>query len=256
MNNFGEPKLVQLIRDCVQPFSQPAIYIGGGIDSTIILHHLSEKTSEKIHSYTFGFPKEQNEFEDAEKIADYYDTKHKEILIPNLLDTYPQILKHFHRPRFNLWIYWLAKKASEDKRQTCYTGEGADEHFGGYWYKPKSGYIEGWMGLFQWSLPTYQTIHNMLGLCLEVPYLNLDWRETYPYFDYEQHKIYLRQAYKGILPKFVLNKKKRPANRNYHLFWKQELHNFFPHDNPHSNAEIRELWNIWVTKEWLKHHMR
>jgi len=236
----------------VEALPKPAVYIGGGIDSCIILHHLHEKTKEEIYSYTFGFEGEDNEFKVAREVADHYGTKHQEIIFKNLLAEYPEILKHFKRPRFNIWIYWLAKKAFEDKRQTVYVGEGGDEHFGGYWYKKHMSYLETWTGLYHWILPTYRKVHSIFNLRLEVPFTNLDWRETYPYYDHEQHKRYLRIAYREILPDFVVERKKRPARHDYRIFWEHELKHYFPLVNPHSDEEIRELLNILVTQMWVE----
>lgn len=249
-----QDKLVALIRDCVHPHPKPAIYIGGGIDSAIILHHLQEKANEEIYTYTFGFEGEPNEFQAARRVAEHYGTRHQEVVIGELLPTYPEILKHLSKPRFSIWVYWVAEKAHEDGREICYVGEGGDEHFGGYWYKPRQSYLESWVGLFQWGIPTYKAVHDIFGLRFEAPFLKLDWRETYPYYDYEQHKFFLRKAYKGILPDFVLDRKKNPARRNYRLFWEKELKQHFATLNPTSDEEIRELWQIWVTQEWLRLH--
>lgn len=245
-------RLVCLVRDCVEALPRPAVYIGGGIDSCVVLHHLHEKTKEEIYSYTFGFEGEDNEFKEAKQIADHYGTKHKELVFNNLFSQYPKILKHFNRPRWNIWVYWLAKKAHEDGRLSCYTGEGGDENFGGYWYKPKVNYIQNWMGLLHWGLPAYETVHKIFNLRLVSPLMNLDWHETYPYYDYEQHKRYLRQAYTGILPDYVVNRKKRPARHNYRRLWEKEIKQYFPSADPQSDEEIRELLNILVTQMWVE----
>jgi len=237
-------KLVKLIADCVQPVPNPSVYIGGGIDSAVILHHLREKSEEKIYTYTFGFKGQPNEFDLARQKADFFETKHKAVVIEKLLPKYPTILRELPFPRFTLWVYWVAEQAHKDGRQTCYVGEGADEHFGGYWYKPRKSYVENWVGLFQWGV--------IFNLKIEAPFLKLDWRETYNYYDYEQHKYYLRKAYKKILPDFILEQKKRPATIDFQLFWQNELCEYFPNVNPHSNQEIRELWQALATKMWIE----
>ena len=235
---------------------KPCVNISGGIDSTIILHHVDEKSKEPIYTYTVGFSDQETEFEYARKVADHYGTNHKEILITDMLTEYRQILKHFPQPRYNLWPYWLAKEASKDGRLNCYIGEGGDEHFGGYWYKPKKTYIEHWQGFFEYVIPTYQTVYNIFGIKLNVPLHpnNLNWTKTIPYYDYNQEKQFLREAYKGILPNFVTERRKKNGRKSYTMMWQKELKQYFPHEYPTSEDDIRKLWQIWVTREWLKTH--
>jgi asparagine synthetase B (glutamine-hydrolysing) len=248
-------KLVSLIGDCVIAKEAPCILIGGGLDSAIILHHLKTKSGEDIYSYTVGYEGQENEFEQASKVAEHYGTIHRNILIRNLLDDYPEILKSLPFPRFSLWVFWAIKQAHLDGKKTCYLGEGGDEHFGGYWYKPKKGYIENWVDLLTWGLPTYKELFNIVNMNFEAPFMKLDWRETFAFYDYEQHKYFLRKAYRDILPAFVLNRKKNPASINYNLFWKKELSWKFPVVKHPSVEEIRTLWQIWVTNEWQKLHI-
>lgn len=248
------PNLVQAIRDAVKVYPKPCVNISGGIDSTIVLHHLSEKCKEPIYTYTVGFSGQETEFIHAGKVADYYGTVHHEILIENMLERYPEILKHFSQPRFNLWVYWAAEQASKDNRQTCYIGEGGDEHFGGYWYKPHKTYVEHWSGLFTYVYPTYQTIYNIFNIHLVVPLHpnNLSWQLTYPFFDPFHEKKLLREAYKRILPDFVLERRKLNGRKDYWVMWKNELQPYFPNATPKTEDDIRELWNAWVYREWLK----
>ena len=247
--------LVKLIGDAVQVYPKPCVNISGGIDSTIILHHLNEKCKEPIYTYTVGFTQQETEFAEAQKVADHYGTKHKNVLIDNMLREYPYILKHFKRPRFNLWPYWLAWHAHSDQWKTCYIGEGGDEHFGGYWYKPHHTYVENWVNFFTYVYPTYHTIYEgIFKIRLAAPLHpdNLDWQATHSYYDPEQNKQFLREAYKGILPDFVVNRKKLNGRKDYWQMWNQELKNSFFNVTPKTEEEIRELWNLRVTQMWLQ----
>lgn len=234
-------------------YPKPCVNISGGIDSTVILHHLCEKTDRKIHTYTIGFPDCPTEFEYAERVAEHYGTVHKSIQIENMLEEYQKILPKFPRPRFNLWPYWLAREAYNDGCLNCYVGEGGDEHFGGYWYKPKRSYVENWVNFFTYVHPTYKTVYQMFGLRLIAPLHpnNLHWQLTLPFYDQEQNKRFLRESYRGILPDFVVNRKKLNGRFSYWVMWKQELQRYFPNCNPESEDDIRELLNRWVTREWL-----
>lgn len=251
-----EPPLVRLIREAVTPYPKPCVNISGGIDSTIILHHLNEKNSEPIFTYTAGFSDQETEFAYAAEVAEYYGTRHKEILIENMLEKYPEILRHFTQPRYNLWPYWLAEQASRDGRLNCYIGEGGDEHFGGYWYKPKKTYVENWQGFFEYVISTYQTIYSIFKINLQVPMHpnNMDWTKTFKYHDFNCEKQYLRKAYRGLLPSSVLERRKKNGRKGYRVMWEKELKPYFPTAHPTSDEEIRVLWQTWATREWLKTH--
>jgi asparagine synthetase B (glutamine-hydrolysing) len=173
-----------------------------------------------------------------------------------MLREYPEILRHFSQPRFNLWPYWLAKAQKQDDRLNVYIGEGGDEHFGGYWYKPKNTYIGFWQGFYEYVIPTYKTVYDMFGLNLNIPMHpdNLDWTKTYPYYDHNEEKQFFREAYKGILPDFVVERRKLNGRKNYFALWGKELEQYFPDAHPTSEEEIRVLWQTWCTREWLKSH--
>jgi len=247
--------LIKTIQKCVKPYPKPCVNLSG-IDSTIVLHHLAEKTEEPIYTYTAGFTEQETEFQHTWKVADHYGTKHKEILIEDMLDTFSIILKDFSQPRFNLWPWWLAQQAHEDGRLNCYIGEGADEHFGGYWYKPAQGYLERWSGFFSYVFSTYKTIYDSWGLQLRTPFHpdNLSWVQTYPYYDETQQKRHLRDAYKKILPSFVVDREKLNGRFSYWTMWNREIKPYFPNADPQSEDEIRALLNVWVTREWSRVH--
>ena len=246
-------KLVKMISRTIKPGSKPVVYLSGGIDSAIILHHLTQKTDELISTYTFGFVGEDNEFDEAQRVADFYNTQHREILIENMLFRFSEILKHFDRPRFNLWVYWLAEAAKRDGCETSYVGEGADEHFGGYGTKPWVGdYTRCWADHYIYIMPSYRTVHRVFGLRLEAPFTMLDFRETLPYWDPKGEKTLLREAYKDVLPDFVVQRPKNRGGPNWRLFWTRELSRFYPSVQPRSDEEIRNFFNDWTVREWLK----
>ncbi len=189
-------------------------------------------------------------------MADHYGTVHKEILVENMLDRYPQILAFMDRPRYNLWPFWAAEQASKDGRENCYIGEGGDEHFGGYWYKPQCSYPEVWAHLFTYVDPTYQQIYEHFKIKLHAPLhpRNLRFTVTYPFYDHDQEKKHLRKAYRGILPDFVLERRKLNGRKDYWSIWRQELSRHFPDQKPRTIEDIQTLWNLYVTRIWLEQH--
>lgn len=248
--------LIGMIDRVVEPTPKPAIYIGGGIDSAVVLYHLSRKSPESIHSYSFVMPElGYDESEDAERVATHFGTKHNLVVIRNLLEHTRSILSKLRVPRFSVWVYWTAEKVKADGRENLYIGEGGDEHFGGYWYKPNSTYLQNWAGLFVYGLETYKMIHDLFSLKLHFPYMSLDIADTRQFYDENHEKRFLREAYSGILPDFILKKRKQPAGPNEQLLWKTELAEQFPevHETL-PDEQIRWYWNVWVMKEWLIAH--
>jgi len=246
--------LLEMIDRVVLPKEKPAIYIGGGIDSAVILYHLSRKMSETIYSYSFSMPElGYDESKDAERVAKYFGTKHTLVIIRDLLEQTRSILPKLRLPRFSVWVYWTAEKVKADGRENLYIGEGGDEHFGGYWYKPNNSYLQNWAGLHVYGLETYKMIHDLFGLKLHFPYMSLDIADTRQFYDENHEKRFLREAYKGILPDFILKKRKQPAGPNELLLWKTELAKEFPevHETL-TDEQIRWYWNIWTMQEWLK----
>ena len=173
-----------------------------------------------------------------------------------MLERYPEILKIMDRPRYNLWPFWVAEQQKKDGRLNCYIGEGGDEHFGGYWYKPQCSYPEGWAHLFTYVDPTYEQIYNHFNIQLHKPLhpSNLRFTVTYPYYDHDQEKKHVKEAYRGILPDFVINRRKQNGRKDYWNMWSTELSQHFPAQKPKSIEDIQTLWNLWVTREWLNVH--
>lgn len=248
-------KLVDTIRACVVPAPKPAVNISGGIDSAIVLHHLSEKCKEPIWTYTVGFTGQDTELEHGQQLAEHYGTIHHEVIIDRLLDRYQEILPFMDKPRFNLWPFWVAEQQHKDGRLNVYIGEGGDEHFGGYWYLPQRSYPEQWSHLFTYVDPTYQQIYDHFSIKLHKPLhpCNLRFNVTYPYYDHDQEKKFIREAYRGILPDFVIENRKLNGRKDYWNIW-QELKQYYPAEQPRSEQDIINLLNVWVTVEWLKSH--
>lgn len=243
--------IVDEIEKVIIPFPKPAIYLSGGIDSTILLHHLSMKTEEPIYTYTYAFFPDENEFEEAKAVAKHYGTVHHEVIINDFTGRFPEILRHLSRPRFNVQTYWLAEQAYRDGRKTCYLGEGLDEHFGGYWYKPHLNYLESWVDHFQYILPAHKEIHNIFNLHCEIPFTDLDFRKTLRYWDPAREKSKLTYAYRGILPDFVVRRRKNPGSPHWRRLWDRELSKIYSNFEPESDEEIRMLLNRYATAIWL-----
>jgi len=224
----------------VEAHTKPAVYISGGLDSTILLYHLTEKTKEQVFTYTAGFQGD-NEFREARRVAEHYETRHREVLIDDIA-IYGELQRHLEKPQYNLWPYFLAEAAHQDGRKACYIGEGLDEHFGGYWNK-NGDYLECWTNHYVYVMPAYATVHNLFGLHVEAPFTRLNFKQTLPFWDQARKKTALREAYKDIVPTFVLDRKKNAPHTPWELFFKTE-----------TREEGTKQANCWVTREWLRSH--
>jgi len=242
--------LVELIREKVISGPKPAVYISGGLDSTITLHHLREKYTGDIYTYHAEFGVDEDECDKARKIARHYGTIHKQIKIDKYLETLPEIMRFFEAPRYNVWPYWLARQAKADGRETIYIGEGSDELFGGYHDRD---YLHGWSSQIEFVQYTYDQIHRHLGLTLRRPFYGIDWRAVLDYFS-PPDKGQLRAIYKDVLGPDILNlatSQPPPMAQVYWRLWKSDISKHFPGNRPETTKDIKKLLQLLVTKIWV-----
>lgn len=247
---MSDVSLVKMIGDVIIPFPKPAVYVSGGLDSTIILHHLTQKTDEKIYTYTAKFNVDGDEIMWSRMVAEYYRTVHKEVDCSRWLEMLPKILEGLTHPRYNVWGYFLALLAKEDGRKNVYIGEGSDEHFGGYDTKP---YLNAWADHFVYIRQMYEEIHKKFELNVYFPFDELDWKETIKYYS-PPNKYYLREVYSGILPNFIIEGRKKlaPAFSNYWQIWYRYVRKYFPGYQPESEEDIRKLMRYLAVKAWME----
>jgi len=111
-------------------------YISGGIDSTTIIALMSKLGVEDIKTFTVNFGLgERDEHYHARRIADHFDTDHREILVkPDTTKSLPKIVWHLDEPMSDatcIPIYLLSQQVKK-YATVILTGDGGDEQFGGY----------------------------------------------------------------------------------------------------------------------------
>jgi len=251
-----DEEIVELINKAVVPYPKPAVFLSGGLDSTIILHHLSQKnTEEPIHTFTAYWDHKDDELEYARSVAERYGSIHHEVKIENIFNQFKKLLPHLDRPRINLWVSLLYEAAAKQGLETVYIGEGADEHFSGYWYKDNLSPQEMWGGLLEYSVPTHKQLSRFYDIRVEMPFLGLDLRRTLPYWDSQHHnKSFLRIMYQDVLPKDVLGRRKQPGRVPWLDIWEKEAEPFLGCGCPGSRSEAHRLINLWAYREWLDSH--
>lgn len=242
--------VVKMIEDSIVPASNPGVYISGGLDSTIILHHLREKYDGEIFTYTARFDVDGDEVIWAKMVADHYGTNHKEVHCSGWLNILPEIQKGLTHPRYNVWCYFLAKRAKNDGVENIYIGEGADEHFGGYDRKP---YLQAWGDHFTYIRQMFDEIHGKFDLNVHYPFDKLNWKDTIKYYT-PPNKYYLREVYSEILPNFIVEGRRKiaPAFTNYWQMWFKYLRPRYSNYKPDSIEDIRKLLRYIAVKTWME----
>ncbi len=113
-----------------------SVLLSGGIDSSLILALLRKAYSRvPISTFTLAKSKDYPDMVFARKIADLFETEHKEIILSGeehskFLGEYDKVKRYDFKGDINVYILcYFAKTFSS----TIVTGDGGDECFGGYW---------------------------------------------------------------------------------------------------------------------------
>ena len=125
------------IEEClakITPGKEIGVFISGGLDSTIMLHFLAQHEDLKLNTFTMGFGEPTDELYDAQEVAEFYDTKHHELIVDNIMKDFAKQVKLIGFPKRNLWGYYLAEYASKYV-DVVFDGLGGDELFGGYTFR-------------------------------------------------------------------------------------------------------------------------
>lgn len=120
-----------------------AIYLSGGLDSSLMTHFMQKHLNEKTYTYTlFDDPKSEDRLF-AQKIADTYTSIHSEYEtgINDTLKFLKHYLYHYESlvtdGLFNVLgslAFHILSSEIGQKHKVAYCGEGADELFGGYYW--------------------------------------------------------------------------------------------------------------------------
>lgn len=248
-----------MLRKSVLPTPKPAVFISGGLDSTILLSHLAEKTSDPIEAIHVRLPGEE-EYVFAAEAAKFYGANYHEVYAGGFLKKFLDILPLLEAPRFNLWPMYAYEKARELGCLNVYVAEGLDEHFGGYWNKKRVSYQEYWGGVLEWSLPTHQQLAHIYGVELHSPFIRLPISETYPLWvdphDSEIDKINLRKAYKGYIPDNVITRRKYAGRLNWEKpeVWDAEIKPVLGIEAPETHEEANQIIRDYFTRRWADAH--
>lgn len=113
-------------------------FLSGGIDSSGIVHTMSDLNRKSINTYSIGFGKGfdfYNELDNAGRFAQAYETNHHEILVePDVVGLFPKLIAHLDEPigDSSFIVTYLVSKLARETVTVILSGVGGDELFGGY----------------------------------------------------------------------------------------------------------------------------
>lgn len=117
------------------------VLLSGGVDSSLNVALMSELMDRPVTTFTVGYEGQEdyNEFQYARRIAARYKTDHHETLIngkeaQNFLPLLVRLQDEPIADNVCIPLYFLAKLVKDHKTTVVQVGEGADEHFLGYWW--------------------------------------------------------------------------------------------------------------------------
>lgn len=117
------------------------VLLSGGVDSSLNVALMSELMNRPVTTFTVGYEgkEDYNEFQFARRIAKRYNTEHHETQISQkeAQDFLPLLVRLQDEPIADnvcIPLYFLARLVKERGTTVVQVGEGADEHFLGYWW--------------------------------------------------------------------------------------------------------------------------
>jgi len=207
--------------------------LSGGVDSSIIaalLQKYYKTQGKKIKTFSIGF-NESTDIKYARMVAKHIGSEHHEIILnyQDGIDRIPDVIRDIETYdittiRASVGMYLLSEYISENFEEiVIFSGEGADEIFGGYLYfhyAPCEKEFEEESTRLIKKLPWYDVLRAdrctaSHGLELRVPFLDKSFVEfcmsvsgklRKPQNNYE--KYYLRKAFEDLLPNKVIWRRK------------------------------------------------
>jgi len=113
------------------------VFLGGGIDSAIIVAAMRESGAKQINTYNIGFDIKNlhiDESEDSQLVASYFGTNHHAIKVDNatINEIFDNFISGLDRPSVDGLNTYLVSKYAKQDVTVALSGLGADELFCGY----------------------------------------------------------------------------------------------------------------------------
>lgn len=135
-----EEHLLGLLNDCVQSHLLSDVPLGaflsGGVDSGAVVALMSQKVDGRVQTCSIGFDEEEyNELSQARRIAQLFNTDHRDQVITPEPAKVMERLVHFYDQPFPdhsaIPTYYVSQLARK-RVKVALSGDGGDENFAGY----------------------------------------------------------------------------------------------------------------------------
>jgi asparagine synthase (glutamine-hydrolysing) len=113
-------------------------FLSGGLDSSSLVSLMTDVTGGTVSTYSIGFEGKDrfhSELDDARVVADYFGTRHHEIVVkPSVASLLPQLVYHLDQPLADssFLVTYLVSTLASQTVKVIISGVGGDEVFGGY----------------------------------------------------------------------------------------------------------------------------
>lgn len=150
MREFNGPEVAPLVTEICFGGAQCALrpslvsdvplgaFLSGGLDSSSMVHMMSEVTGGTVNTYSIGFAGVDtfhNELDDARHVSKRYGTNHHEIIVtPDVASVIPRLVHHLDPPLADssFVVTYLVSALARESVKVIISGVGGDELFGGY----------------------------------------------------------------------------------------------------------------------------
>jgi asparagine synthetase B (glutamine-hydrolysing) len=225
-----------------------AVFLSGGIDSAIILYHVTRYFPE-VSAYTLCFDgMEGDQTEQAAKIAAHFGVAHRVLHIGDMRKTIFDANEHTTVPRYNVWPLILMQAASADGYTDFFIGEGSDEIFG---YHDRS-FLTGWAGQIKSVRAVYDELADGMVMTVRAPFTDFAkmFEESTPTQYLCEDKCILRDTYADILPAWMLATTSLPPRMVLYKDFVGKYLNVYHTSDENARRELMCL----ACNAWLHHH--
>lgn len=132
---------VQTVRDALEQSVKRQLisdvevgsFLSGGLDTSTIVAFATKHYPHRLKTFCMGFGHEDDELDDAKRIADLFGTEHYGFTISDrsTIELYPRMIWHSEQPKLNTYS-WFVNHFARKYVKVCLSGLGGDELFFGY----------------------------------------------------------------------------------------------------------------------------
>jgi asparagine synthase (glutamine-hydrolysing) len=130
--------LEQAVREHLMSDVPLGVWLSGGVDSSTILHYATQASNKRLRTFSISFPgRSFDETQYIQRVVKHYGTEHEQISLgpdDDLEDAIEDFAYYSDEPSADSGALpvWFLCKLCKKSTTVAFSGEGADEIFGGY----------------------------------------------------------------------------------------------------------------------------